>query len=428
MVGDQAAAASQSHTPRWWRVVGSAASATVVASMVVRAVGAAGPGLTSSLDLNWLLAIAALLVPAWWLWSSARAARLLAALAKGRVRRVVVSLGLSLAALVNLLAVAFAVFLWRGQVAYSREHDPLRLPPGANAVTLSALAPLEDLTPDEHLRLRTYLARNYRWFVTTWDGERVAFLRGGAPGARVHGSNGYQQSRPDGDGVQSRLGIFLDTASPAPSRVPIDTVEAGTPLATVRLLHPPQPVVRYNSRLWIGGRMVGVEVFEESARPERVTSDALVAALGDELARLLGATGVPELDDMLEAGSLGSEHAEGLTIGVAENLGDEDDLGHGVYVVGGAVNPGEEGHVSLRAFDAATNRPLGVTALPAAQEFVGWSADASRRYRYGFEVIVEDREERDRVTARFELWFTPAADGTPRRLLSVDRVIRGYRY
>jgi hypothetical protein len=367
-------------------------------------------------------------VPAWWLWSSARAARVLAALAKPRLRRVVVSVLLSLAALVTLLVVAFAVFLWRGQVAHSREHDPLRLPPGANVVTIAGLAPLEDLTPGEHLRLRTYLARNYRWFVTTWDGGRVAFLRGGAPGARVHGSNGYQQSRPDGDGGQSRLGVFLDAASPTPSRVPIDTAKAGASLATVRLLYPPLAVVRYNSRLWIGGRMLGVEVFEESATAERVTSNALVAALGDELLRLHAAVGTAGLDDLLEVGSFGDEHDEVLTVAVGENFGDEDDLGHGVYVVGGAVNPGEEGHVSLRAFDAATNRPFGVTALPAAQEFVGWSDDASRRYRYGFEVIVEDGEERDRVVARFELWFTPGGRGTARRLATVERAVRGYRY
>lgn len=419
---------SEPRVPRWWLVAGAAVSATTLAGVITRALGASTPALTSSRDLDWLFIVAALLVPAWRLWSHDRVGRILRLLAASRLRRVLAFLVLSLASLVSAVAVAFSLFLWRGQVAYSREHDQRRLPPGATEIRIAGLARLANTTPAEHVRMRTYFARNYRWMVTTWEGERVAFLRGGTPGARVHGSNGYQHTGLDSEGVQYRLGIYLDTSSQPPSRTPSDTVKAGEPSATVRLLYPPLAVVLYNSRLWIAGRMLGVEVFEEAARPERLVSNALVADLGEELRRVYGAAEISELDDLLEAGSMGAEPDESLSIEVGEHVGDDQDIGHGVYVVGGAVNPREEGHVSLRAFEVATNQPLEVTALPAPLEFVGWSADASRRYRYGFEVIVEDRKERDQVAARFELWFRPTAGGAPRRLGGIERVIRGYRY
>ncbi len=339
------------------------------------------------------------------------------------------SLGLSMAAMVALLAVAFAVFLWRGQVAYSIEHDLSGLPPSTNEIRIAGLARLATTTPNEHRLLRAYLARNYRWMVTTRDGQRVAFLRGGVPGARVHGSNGYQSIGTDAARGQYRLGVYLDTPTPPPSRGPIDTATAGTSATRVRLLKPPLATVPYDSWLWIAGRSAAVELFEQSAVPERVVSNALIAEFGTELSRVFAAVDASALDDLLEAGSLAAVSDPLLAVEAGEQQpGDEHALGHGVYVVRGAVNPGEEGHVTLRAIDATSDTTLDVTALPAPLEYVGWSADESRRYRYGFDVIVEDRDEREQIAARFELWFTPSNGGPPRRLSGVERVIRGYRY
>jgi len=429
VTANPATASGASHAPLWWFGVGAVATALATASLVLRGLDASGQAATASRDLDWLLTSSACLVPAWRVCRSGRVRGLADGLARTRLGRIAVSLGLSAVAGGAMLAVAFAVFLWRSQVAYSREHDLRRLPPSANEIRLAALAPLATMTPDDHLRLRAYLARNYRWMVTTWYGERVAFLRGGAPGARVHGSNGYQHIGPEPSRVQYRLGVYLDIVHPPRSRVPFDATTAGAPIIAVRLLKPPLAIASYDSRLWIAGRSVGVEVFEESPSPERVVSNVLVAELGVELSRLLAVGDAAWLDGLLETGSIAEMDEPLLAVEAGEQQpGDENALGHGVYVVSGAVNPGEEGHLKLRAFDATSNAALEVTALPAPLEFVGWSDDTSRRYRYGFEVIVEDPDEREQMAARFELWFTPSNGGSPRRLSSLERLVRGYRY
>lgn len=426
MTADPAAGATDPPAaPRWWAPLAALVTATFIACALFVVANRIRPELFWYRYVGWLLTVVVVLGPCAWLWQRAATSRTVGQYAASRLRRALVATVLAVGGVFSALAIAFAVFLWRGQVAYSEVHDPTDVPPGAATVHVAGLASLAASSAEQHDRLRLYLARDYRWLVTTWDGTRVAFLRGGAPGRRQHGSNGYQRTKADGTGVQYRLGVYLDRATAMPGRRPVDVVAAGTPSTPVRLLKNPHGSGAYASTLWIEGTRGAVEVIEDSGEPARVQSNALVAALGEELAAVFAAPGHAAVDDLLESGSIAGADVPTLSVDVHAD-GADDPVGHGVYLVSGAINRGEEGSVTVRAF-GPSNQPLRVTSLPVAREYVGWSSDATRRYRYGFEILVEDPDEREQLAARFELWFTPMNGGAERRLGSVERVIRGYR-
>lgn len=333
---------------------------------------------------------------------------------------------MAVVALSNAVGVAFVAFMGVGAYFYNREVPDAVAPAAVRALRLSPLVRLDTLTRADHEWLEQYFSRDYRWWVTTSDGRRVAFLRGGSAGDRRHGSNGYQ-GEPGAGIVQSRLAIDLDGPGMPKSLVPFDIAEIAGGVTLLRLFDreyggPP----RYMSRVSVPGNTLRLEVFEDSPRPERVESNRLVADLGGELNRVLSLPRISEaLDNALEPDSIGVTDAPTLSIDAHEP--DTDPVGVGVYTASGYVNAGEAGAVEIRVVESGTNKELPVTGMPAASEVVGWSEAPTTRYRYGFKFILDGGPE-DAFRARCELWFHPKTGGGARRLNSVERLVRRYVY
>ncbi|HEY1080678.1 MAG TPA: hypothetical protein VGE29_00345 [Prosthecobacter sp.] len=89
-------------------------------------------------------------------------------------------------------------------------------------------------------------------------------------------------------------------------------------------------------------------------------------------------------------------------------------------------NPGTAGRVYLKAFDAATEKPLSADALRAAtQEWTGWSDDAQQQFLSASYLTIQEGDPGVLYTARFEVWFQPDNGGSERKLLERSFLIQG---
>lgn len=78
----------------------------------------------------------------------------------------------------------------------------------------------------------------------------------------------------------------------------------------------------------------------------------------------------------------------------------------GHYTVNAFVNPGEEGHVFLKVFEATTNTSLEVRW--DSVEYTGWSDNPDEKFFYSYALTIDKGQPSWSYPARFELWFKPA--------------------
>lgn len=100
----------------------------------------------------------------------------------------------------------------------------------------------------------------------------------------------------------------------------------------------------------------------------------------------------------------------------------------GIYVAYGYVNPSEQGHVYLKAFEATTNQRLSAGRISErSTEHVGWSDDPDEMFFYNTEVTVYEGSWGVYYPARFELWFVPVSGGPERKLVEKIFMIEGWQ-
>ena len=100
----------------------------------------------------------------------------------------------------------------------------------------------------------------------------------------------------------------------------------------------------------------------------------------------------------------------------------------GVYFVYAYVNPGDEGRVYLKVFEATRNTPLSKRRITRrSTEVLGWSDEPTEVFFYNTQITVHEGSWGVYYPARFELWFSPASGGPERKLLEKIYKIEGWQ-
>lgn len=177
-----------------------------------------------------------------------------------------------------------------------------------------------------------------------------------------------------------------------------------------------------NSGLWKSEIIVPeadlvVEMLEQTQVAERRMTPTAFALMEREFASLLNSTEWVQASRHLTAG--GIETGKPF---IELRQGQQA----GSYKTEIRCNPGTAGRVYLKAFDAATEKPLSADALRAAtQEWIGWSDDAQQQFLSASYLTIQEGDPGVLYTARFEVWFQPDNGGSERKLLERSFLIQG---
>jgi hypothetical protein len=278
---------------------------------------------------------------------------------------------------------------------------------------------LSVLSKQAHAKaFRDYIEASPDWHVFVEQGNRFASRRwsyGGEPRDTLHG---YISELAGASGFQTRCLICLDRKQW--SSYSVQHVEEGTKSVKPEMSRDNN---LDQSRVMIECGGVWVELFEQSAKPERRVTKATVAALEKEFSEF-------ERD---ANGALASARARSREL--ASRLAGND--GHpfrlltgmqpGIYGVAYSLNPGEPGSVYLKAFEVTKGTPLSVDSLAEASKTrMTWSTEPSERFgaKAGFTIYEGDWGKP--YAARFEVWFKPDSGETERKLAERIFKIEGW--
>jgi len=162
-----------------------------------------------------------------------------------------------------------------------------------------------------------------------------------------------------------------------------------------------------------------VEIFEQSAAPERLLTKASLAFLENEMTALLARIQEWDLNALVPSGAITrGEPAIQLANSYQPVL----------YEVTFRVNPGEAGRVYLRAFEATAGVALTANRLKAASdECVGWSSDPTEQFLSNTPITIFEGEWGQPYGALFEVWKAPSSGGAERKLAERTFKIEGWQ-
>ena len=270
--------------------------------------------------------------------------------------------------------------------------------------------------------LRRYLASNAAWRVYEDKGKHFATRRWRIGGDWKWNLHGYytrfdldpfiKQKSPE---FQTRLTLGLDgkpwfenaaTTRPAPGE--------NKPLETR------QDNGRATSHAVMTSDPVAVEIFEECAGKERRLTKASLAELERELAPLATEATWETARSLLPEGSI-RRGPPSLELHGSR-------FGGGIYDVTIRANPGEPGHIYLKAFEVTQGTPLSSTTLDqASNEWIGWSANPDEQFLSNTHITIYEGDWGKYYAARFEVWFVPDSCAPERKLLEKNFKIEGWQ-
>ena len=312
-----------------------------------------------------------------------------------------------------------------GEDAYSAAVTNALARPGTADATVAAAVPsFERLARGHRDLLLAYFSAHPGWRVFEERGGLYATRAMRADGEWFYPLHGYysdfsHRTDPDGPGggrkepYQVRLTVgFPDpwakrgTFRLAPGETAAVPVAKGNPGTMV-------------SHVAVSAGPACIEIFEESATPERRLTKALLALLEGELRPLAESPDPATLRALLPPGSA----VRGEELGVFLK-----DAGQGgIYAVRVLANPGEPGLVYLRAFEVTKGTPLSETRLPDRSSLrLGWSDDPAELFSGTTEITIYEGNWEQYYAARFELWFRPDSGAPERKLAEKVYRIQGW--
>lgn len=292
--------------------------------------------------------------------------------------------------------------------------------PGGDVAEFTPVMPsLRRAATDHANAFRDYIEASPDWHVFIEQDNRFAarcWSYGGEPRDTLHG---YISEFGGDAGFQTRCLICLDRKQW--SRYSVQHVQEG-----------PTPVMPdlglgnnlHESRVMIECGGVWLEIFEQSAKPERRVTKATVTAMEKEFAEFeknpaAALAGVRARSRELASRLAGKGgHPFRLLTGMQP----------GIYGVVYSLNPGEPGSVYLKAFEVTKGTPLSVDRLEGASKTrMTWSAEPAERFgaKAGFTIYEGDWGKP--YAARFEVWFKPDSGKTERKLAERIFKIEGWQ-
>jgi hypothetical protein len=295
-----------------------------------------------------------------------------------------------------------------------------QIPANATHLDLSCTAVLDRFQGSRRALLERYLASSAAWQVTDDDGRRIALRR------RFHGGqwqtvlNMYFTEPDPANGAPDRSShrtrIFLDGTTLVSYLVSAVHAEArvGASSVNVPLVFNRNDAGHFQSRLWIRGTDMAIEIDEGSDTMPRDLTRAKLSEVCKELDQLESQEPSLGIDSILPEGSVATSEM----FSVDGELGD--------YQATGYVNPGQKGFVYVKAFDKRSGRRLSETETRKSPEYTGWSSLSDRYYYFRVQFLIYEGDWEHTYPAQFELWFHPD-DGSPeRRLTATERSINGW--
>jgi hypothetical protein len=213
-----------------------------------------------------------------------------------------------------------------------------------------------------------------------------------------------------------RTRIFLDGTALAPYLVSAVHAEApvGASSVDVPLVFNRNDAGHFQSRLWIRGTDMAIEIDEGSDSMPRELTRTKVSEVCKELDQLESQESSLGIDSILPAGS----------VATSEMFSIDGELGD--YQATGYVNPGQKGFVYVKAFDKGSGRRLSETETRKSREYTGWSSLSDHYYYFRVQFFIYEGDWEHMYPARFELWFHPDDGSAERRLMVTERSINGW--
>ncbi len=284
--------------------------------------------------------------------------------------------------------------------------------------SLPALAELQARAPGI---LRRYLATSIAWRVFRERDQTFATRRWQIGEAWTYTLNGYythftfdrvQKQLPP---FQSRLTLGL-TGQPWSRRQLNRTDLAENQSQSVTLsIQNGQP----GSDCFLPVNGILVEIFEQSAKPERRLTKAALTFLQNELQPLAADPTWATIQKIVPPGSIKTG---------SPDFALRNSFQPGIYTSEIRVNPGEPGSIYLKAFEATRHTPLSADALKkSSTEFIGWSDDPSQQFYANANLMIYEGDWDKPYAATFEVWFTPDSGQPDRKLLEKTFRIEGWQ-
>jgi len=290
----------------------------------------------------------------------------------------------------------------------------LAVPGTGDTEFIPALPSLRRAAAENAGAFRDYLDASPDWHVFMESGHRFAARRwsyGGIPRDELHGYiSGHARS---GD-FSIRCLLCLDCKQW--SYYDVQRVPEGTIPAHPRMTRDNE---QYESRVMIDCGKVWVELFDQSATPERRITKVTIAELEKEFALFLenpkAAVREAKARSSELAGRIKNQDKPALTL--------YNGMQPGIYVACYALNPGAPGSVYLKAFEVTQGTPLSVQRLRYSSETrMAWSENPEERFSASAGFTIYEGDWGKPYAARFEVWFKPD-DGSPERKLA-ERIFK----
>jgi hypothetical protein len=308
-----------------------------------------------------------------------------------------------------------------GQMAAASTNAP---PMTTNSVSVNAVVLGQFKGPSRRVLLR-HLATSSKWFLSEEDGKLLAYRRR-VIGGRWRNTLGsyYSSSQVGLSNAHFQCRVVLAPDGPVldrPWQRCATYAKANAGEVALRTLRNPYGQ-GLESYLVVRSSAGAVEIFEQSESANRPFTPLALQEVVQELNMVLNSPTVTATGfdtSLMPPESLGPKQP-----GIAVVKG----MQGGIYLVYAYVNPGTEGHVYLKVYEATRNTPLSAERLkPRSVEYTGWSESPEQTFFYNTEVTVYEGDWGTFYPARFELWFVPGAGGPERKLIEKVFRIEGWQ-
>ncbi len=321
-----------------------------------------------------------------------------------------------------------------GYLRYNKTVPGNEVPSGVTFVDLANTDIFNQFDSDRRELLERYLAANARWNVRYWNERKVAFLcrqrkEGWERSMNMYflEPNFFSENYEPSKRYQYRVGLYLGYEKPeiSPLRKGPSQAIAGTRGINVTIFKSPISDTRdYESWLWVKGKGISVEIFEQSKQASREYTQKFLDDICAELEKLIPINLEKNIDDLLVEDSFIKSSSSSLVIENKDK--DIDGYGYGIYEATGYINPGKKGYIYIKAFDKKTGKRLSEVRTCKKVEYPGWSKDSGKQYYYRFEFTIYEGDRSHPYPVIFELWFHSDEGDPERKLLETTRKICGW--
>ena len=317
-----------------------------------------------------------------------------------------------------LIPFGFFIFLWSGYQNYNQYYSESELPPNSSYINLSNTEIFNSFDEQNLDRLERYLSANKKWNVRHWKERKVAFLKRKEKEDWNISMNMYFSE----ENLQHRVGVYLGNNQPQYkyNQKPLRYAISGKKDFNVQIKKTPySSMPKYLSWLWVKGENIGIEIFEETNKPQRNLTRKYLSEVSLELTKLKEWEVNKDINDLLVSGSIITAEQNSMKI--------LDGFQPGIYQATGYINTGKKGYVYLKVFDKKSGVQLSKSETMENLNYPGWSENTNEKFHFQFEFTIYEGDWNSKYPVQIELWFKPSDDTPEEKLITKSQLINGWQ-